>query len=153
MVKEIKIDGETYVCKRKETEPETEYYEIPIGARLNEEGYPFLRDGKRVLHYEEVDSEGWCVSHSRFPHESFSDYYILVPCEREDLKPGDVAYFTNKSITEDIKSGLLELQSSYVVILRHGKNVRPWHDAVREYYTDCNSWFKVVPRKEWMESR
>jgi hypothetical protein len=124
------IETTKNICDSFKVPPKPETIYVPDGI-LDDDGD--ILNGKHCLHY----CGGWQVSIWNCGAPSTPNQFKLVPCKREDLKVGEVAFSCDY---DEIDPSVLE---SYCIILDEG--CQHWSDKDcmfdDEYY---NHWYKIV---------
>jgi hypothetical protein len=135
-----RLKGEIDRLKKELNKPQDETIYVPKGI-LRDNKHSII-NGKQTLSHDEY---GWFVYTIPFIPESTEKQYKLVPCERKDLKAGDVALCYLQCEESDINYVKEDL-SCYCIVTEKG--IVHWEaNGVFECDYELNSdyiWYKVV---------
>jgi DNA gyrase/topoisomerase IV subunit A len=136
-----RLKGEIDKLEKELNKPQDETIYVPKG--ILEDKTKEIINGKHRLFYDE---DGWNAMASSVNIKSTEKQYKLVPCERKDLKAGDVAFFYILEGQTDINYVKEDL-SCYCFIAEKGIVFWSEEDGGVSVYEKLNSdhvWYKVV---------
>ena len=131
-----RLKGEIDRLEKELNKPQDDTIYVPKG--ILEYKTKEIINGKHTLFYDE---DGWNAMASSVNIKSTEKQYKLVPCERKDLKAGDVAFWYYKDYESDVEDRIY-----YCIVIENG--IAYWENqsiAVcdRELNSD-HVWHKVV---------
>lgn len=125
----------------KQEEEEEEYVEIPDNINLNCNGYILSNNRKRSLEWNYL-AKDWISVPYRNKKKKYLDRFLLVPCEREEINPGQTAFRCH------IEDPDFDCLLNYCMILDDERYVYMSGGSVMVNSDSWEYWWKLVRRKQ-----